>query len=694
MTAEHIEISGLANIPVYTVANLVIGSGAAGLNCAEHLHELGQEFAIVTDCLGARTSHNAGSDKQTYYKMGVFGDVPESPMEFARSLFNGGMCHGDLAYVEALGSLPEFFHLIRNGVGFPCNRYGAYVGYKTDHDPRQRATSAGPKTSRQMVQRSLGRLRQMGADIFDGYEVIRLLTRGAGRPGQPDGASGTSAPTRQAVGALALNLQRLNSSEMGLTVFLAENVIMATGGPGEMYELSVYPRGQIGNHGLALEIGAQANNLSESQFGLASTGFRWNLSGTYQQVIPSYFSEDESGERHDFLADYYGKPEQTAGAIFLKGYQWPFHAARLQEFGSSLVDLAVHEERQKGRRVYMDFLHNPTESRVPASLRDAGKKDAHRGAMRAREAWTLANLPPEARSYLERSGATQATPFERLLHMNPLAIDLYHEHGVDLREPLEVAVCAQHCNGGLTVDLWWQTTVPHLFAIGEVAGTHGVRPGGSALNSGQVGGLRAAQFIAAQAPEVLDVRELLTLTRDQIAEEISLLRGHLTAPPRAPKVDEVRAEIQQRMSQDAAFVRSPERVHEALADARKLLKRLKSGMRIGGPEQLPEAVQNHHLCLTHVAFLTAIDDLLTRGGGSRGAYMVLDREGNLVVETARGPRLPHRAENLDMRGEIIEVRRNDRGDFDAWPTPVRPLPEDDSWYENTWREWREGRIYD
>ena len=691
MTAEHLEIAGFANVPVYVVPNLIIGSGAAGLNCAEHLHELGQDFAVVTDCLGAGTSANSGSDKQTYYKMGVFGDVPDSPMEFARSLFNGGMCHGDLAYVEALGSLPEFFHLVRNGVEFPCNRYGAYVGYKTDHDPRQRATSAGPKTSMQMVQRSLARLRQLGAQVFDGYEVVRLLTVGVSRGRalqSPTSRALESPPTRRVVGALALNLQRLDSPDMGLTVFFADNVIMATGGPGDMYELSVYPHGQVGNHGLALEIGAQANNLSETQFGLAScgapgsAGFRWNLSGTYQQVIPSYFSEDDSGKRHDFLREIYATPEQMAGGIFLKGYQWPFHAARLQEYGSSLVDLAVHEQRQLGRRVYMDFMHNGPRAFQPAN-RGAGWK--------ASGPWSLASLPAEARAYLERSGATQDTPFDRLLHMNPLAIDLYHEHGVDLRQPLEVAVCSQHCNGGLTVDLWWQTTVPHLFAIGEVAGTHGIRPGGSALNSGQVGGLRVAQYLAAHQPEALDLHELLTVTRDQVAEEISLLKGHLTAPPRAPRSADVRREIQQRMTEDAAFVRSPERVAEALADARKLLKRIRNGLHIAGPDQLPEAVQNHHLCLTHVAFLTAMDNLLSRGGGSRGAYMVLDREGNLVVETAQGARLPHRAENLEMRQEIIEVRLNERGAFEAWPTPVRPLPEDDSWYETTWREWREGR---
>ena len=73
--------------------------------------------------------------------------------------------HGDLAYIEALGSAPAFFDLCRIGVPFPFNRYGAYVGYKTDHDPRQRATSAGPKTSKFMFERLLEQVRAAVADV-------------------------------------------------------------------------------------------------------------------------------------------------------------------------------------------------------------------------------------------------------------------------------------------------------------------------------------------------------------------------------------------------------------------------------------------------------------------------------------------------------------------------------------------------
>mgnify|MGYP003381674069 CR=1 FL=1 len=36
---------------------------------------------------------------------------------------------------------------------------------------------------------------------------------------------------------------------------------------------------------------------------------------------------------------------------------------------------------------------------------------------------------------------------DRLLAMNPSAVALYHDHGIDLTsEPLQIAVCAQHNN--------------------------------------------------------------------------------------------------------------------------------------------------------------------------------------------------------------------------------------------------------
>ncbi len=666
IACDSLALPGGLTAPVYRVNALVVGSGAAGLNCAEHLHDLGATpVAVVTARLGAGTSANSGSDKQTYYKIGVAGDAPDSPMDFARVLFQGGMMHGDIAYCEAVGSATEFFHLVKNGVPFPFNRYGAYCGYKTDHDPRQRATSCGPKTSMLMVEKSLAQVRRNGTAIFDRHEVIDLLFAGQG-------------PARRVIGALALDFNRLDAPDRGLVVFAANAVVLATGGPGEMYKASVYPPGQMGSHGLALKAGCAAANLTESQFGLGSTKFRWNLSGTYQQVIPDYFSAGADGKnRRHFLPDYFDSTAQMATAIFLKGYQWPFNAACVGPGGSSLVDLAVHAEIEQGRRVFLDFTRNPTPG--------PGK-----------EPFDLARLAPEAATYLQRSGASQPTPLERLRHMNPDAIAIYDEHCVDLREPLDAGVLSQHNNGGICADLWWETAVPRLFAIGELNGSHGIRPGGSALNAGQVGGLRAAQAIAARySGASMAAPAFNALAAPQAQAALDAIKRIESAPDSAPLCRDVRHEIQERMTRAAAFIRTEQGVAQALSEARALQDRLnRHGIRLATLRELPRAIENQYLCLTHLAFLEAIHAYIQLGGGSRGSYMIADPKGAGAARSAKGELLRYRPENMDLRKQVLEVRLDPRGAFKTTLVPVRPLPQDDSWFETVWAEWKSGKVFE
>lgn len=98
---------------------------------------------------------------------------------------------------------------------------------------------------------------------------------------------------------------------------------------------------------------------------------------------------------------------------------------------------------------------------------------------------------------MKQADALFGTPIERLKQMNEPAIQFYQNNRVDLfRDKLEIAVCAQHNNGGIATDAYWETNILGLFAIGEVCGSHGVtRPGGTALNAGQVGAVRAAECI-------------------------------------------------------------------------------------------------------------------------------------------------------------------------------------------------------
>lgn len=427
---------------------VVIGSGCAGLNAVDWLFDLGEkDVLLVTEGMNCGTSRNTGSDKQTYYKLSLSGDDGDSVGDMMQTFLREDV-HGDTALCEAANSAKCFFKLALLGVPFPYNEYGEYVGYQTDHDVRKRATSVGPLTSKFMTEALEASVRRKGISVLDHALAYEIVTDESGVCG--------------------VNCFMTDTRE--LMHIRCAHVVLCTGGPAHIYRDSVFPLSQRGMSAMAFMAGAKGANLDCWQYGLASTAFRWNVSGSYQQVIPRYVSVDENGTEREFLADALGEDEAMA-MTFLKGYQWPYDVRKTE--GSSRVDILVKKETDLGRRVYMDFMHNP------------------RG-------YAPERLSETALEYLTNCGALQATPIERLRAMNAPAIELYRSHNIDIeREMLEVRVCAQHHNGGVAVDSDWQTCVPGLYACGECAGTFGMyRPGGSALNSTQVGSMRAAEHIA------------------------------------------------------------------------------------------------------------------------------------------------------------------------------------------------------
>lgn len=648
-------------IPVYSLNTVIVGSGAAALNCADHLYSYGQrDIAVVTEKIGGGTSNNTGSDKQTYYKLSVSGSEPDSPYDMAKALFDGGSMHGDIALIEATMSTQEFFHLVNIGVQFPHDYLGGFVGYKTDHDPRQRATSAGPWTSSQMFKCLLGKVQDKSIPIFDEHDVIAILTEG-----------------NRVIGVAAIDKTNLESDTFGLLFFHAENVVFGVGGPGGLYKTSVYPKCHLGAIGLALEVGARAVNLTESQFGLASTKFRWNVSGTYQQVIPRYISTDTQGEdEREFLNEYFPNMSKLATDVFLKGYQWPFDPRKIPNYGSSLIDVLVYIETVvKGRHVFMDFRQNPQ-----------GNERIGR--------FSFKDLEPDAYNYLKNSDALFGTPIQRLEKMNPMAIELYAKNGIDLKtEPLQVAVCAQHNNGGLAGDIWWESNIRHLFPVGEVNGSHGVyRPGGSALNSGQVGSLRAAQRIANVYTDSGFPPEAFEKVAMRRGQELLLLMEKLgdTAGGHS-EVAQFRDEFQQRMSSFGAHIRSHETIKKALTRAYEQIVRF-SQMRIAHRSEIPAALQNRHLVLAHAAYLEAIRAYLDAGGGSQGSYLVKDKNGDPVLEVL-GEEWRYKPENPEMRQKVLETVLGKDGKFHSEWKPRRPIPQETSWFENVWNSYVKGEVF-
>lgn len=642
------------SISIHWVHTLVIGSGAAGLNAAVQLRRNGvEDILILTEGLDKGTSINTGSDKQTYYKLSMSGAESDSPYAMAESYMGGGAMHGDLALVEASLSARAFINLVNLGVPFPRDAYGQFVGYKTDHDPRQRATSIGPYTSREMCRRLIDEVHRLFIPVHENREVIQLV-----RSDGPDGP--------RIAAALALG------ENNALEAYAAENIIFATGGPGGLYKTSVYPEVHSGGIGLALMAGAAARNLPESQFGLASTRFRWNVSGTYMQVIPRFISRAADGisDEREFLPDYFKSIPEMCGKVFLKGYQWPFDA-RKAIGGSSIIDILVYIEMfEKNRLVYLDFRQNP------------------RG-------YVLEELPEEARNYLSRSSAQQATPIERLKHMNPGAIELYKEHGIDLyQEPLEIAVCAQHNNGGLAGTIWWESTnMKHFFPLGEVNGSHGVaRPGGSALNSGQVGGFRAAEYIAARyggwTVEKAGAEKSILTAGEQA---LSWAVGGENAPLHWQGALE---ELQTRMSRVGAHIRSLDGLVSELPNARKLVDELAyHGCHCTNKTDLRQTFKVRHLAFAHMAYLDAIRCMLENKVGSRGSSIVMDPNGVKVHEQL-DERWKIQPEDPSFKTKVLTTQFDgDRSIHQEWED-VRPIPETDGWFETTWAAFRNGEIYE
>ncbi len=549
---------------------IIIGSGAAGYSAADWLFKSGIiDIAVVTENKLSGTSRNTGSDKQTYYKISMDGKSEDSPYKMALDICSLGSCDGIKAYKQAVNSARCFLRLCDYGMNFPRNESGGYPGYKTDHDNTTRATSVGPLTSKMMTRVLEKRvLENNKTPLLDNRQVIKIIT-----------------DKKSVHGVIVLN-KKTNQTE----TIAARNVIAATGAPACIYKNSVYPESQHGMTGILLNSGVKLCNFTQWQYGMASTDFRWNVSGSYMQVIPRFVSIDKNGFECEFLKKHFSNVNEAYNNVFLKGYQWPFSFDRIPY--SSRVDAAVHEEIRNGKNVYLDFTGNP-------------------------DGYDFSALSDEAKTYLSANGATAETPIKRLEILNPKAIDVYARQGIDLyTKKLRIAVCAQHNNGGIHTDSNYQTDIDGLYVIGEAAGSFGLtRPGGSALNDTQVGGLVCAEHIKNNplkdiSPEIIEEaeKEIISLISDfSIDENIDY------------------SSVPERMSEVAAFLRDKGGCADLLTEINDILDNLPTAHK-----SLGDYFCDYDMLLSAKALLETIlaEMPIT---GSRGGSVFIDN-GEIINE--------------------------------------------------------------
>ena len=89
--------------------------------------------------------------------------------------------------------------------------------------------------------------------------------------------------------------------------------------------------------------------------------------------------------------------------------------------------------------------------------------------------------------------------------------------------------------------------------------------------------------------------------------------------------------------------------------------------------------------LTQLAYLATIKQYIADGGKSRGSYLIAadgadGADGAVEIDTENSSRA------------IVTNMGRDRAVSCRWED-VRPIPKEDNWFENVWRNYRTGDVF-
>ena len=330
--------------------------------------------------------------------------------------------------------------LIALGVAFDRSENGEFVkGLEAAHSYPRILHSGGDATGTAIEKALVARLRASEVRVIEHAFLVGLIVRD-GRARGVDLLVGDSAADGDGPDAASAVLGRREVVE-------ADAVVLATGGAGELYAHSTNPEVATGDGiAAAIRVGAEVADLEFFQF-------------------------------HPTVLE--------GGAV----------AAGLDVGESFLVSEAVRGEGatlidEDGRRFAFDS--HPDGELAPRDVvarAIARQMEAQQGRPVFLDATGLRPTYEERREFLARRFPT----IDRAVR----------ERGLDwARHPIPVTPAAHYLMGGVTTDLTGRTTVPGLYAVGEVArtGVHGAnRLASNSLLEGAVFGARAGDAIASDA---------------------------------------------------------------------------------------------------------------------------------------------------------------------------------------------------
>ncbi|MEK7522075.1 MAG: FAD-binding protein, partial [Patescibacteria group bacterium] len=246
----------------------------------------------------------------------------------------------------------------------------------------------------------------------------------------------------------------INIRNAQIVVFQTKSVILASGGAGRMYKVTTNAMSNTGDgYAMALDAGAELIDMEMVQF--HPTGMA-NTPSTLGVLVT------EKTRAHG------GILRNIKGERFMsKYYPVEMELAKRDEVSRSIYTEVAAGLGTKNGSVYLHVDH-----------------------------WTK----------------------EKILEIIPDVYEQYKNTGVDIsKEPMEIYPSMHHMMGGIKVDEWCRSSIPGLFAAGEVTrNVHGAnRLGGNSIAEGQVFGRRSGISAAKFAKKVKNI----SLPKDQIEKE-------------------------------------------------------------------------------------------------------------------------------------------------------------------------------
>ncbi|MGU3647300.1 L-aspartate oxidase [Microbacterium sp. C23T] len=418
---------------------IVVGSGIAGLLTALHAVEHGCRVTLVTkDVLEHANTRFAQGGIA-----GVMFDDDRAD-DHVRDTLVAGAGLSDPAAVRVLvdEGPARIRELIALGVAFDRDATGGFVkGLEAAHSYPRILHAGGDATGTAIEKALVARLRASDVVVIEHAFLVDLVLTD-GRVSGVELIVGDSVPTPSPRTADALRgaSGRVGPAAAGRReIVTADAVVLATGGAGELYAHSTNPEVATGD-GIAAAIRAGADVADLEFFQFHPTVLAVGDSFLVSEAVRGEGATlvDEHGRR--FAFDAHPDGELAPRDVVARA-------------------IARQMEAQHGRPVFLDATHIHSE--------DADE----------RAAFLARRFPTIDRAVRER--------------------------GLDwAREPIPVTPAAHYLMGGVSTDLFGRTTLPGLYAVGEVArtGVHGAnRLASNSLLEGAVFGARAGDVIAEDA---------------------------------------------------------------------------------------------------------------------------------------------------------------------------------------------------